>query len=254
MKRKRAGNYDNRPYKRVRRPEPIPIIPAPRRAYRNSLVPLRTGGYQLNKSEKKVVDTGLVSVQCNTGGSITLLNGTAQGTDFTNRIGRKIICKSVFIRGTCGLEVAEAGNMGTAIACPSQQARCIILIDYQPNGALPAMTDILQSVAGLSASQQQLNLNNRDRFKIVSDSTYSFDGYYVNNTATTAVAAFGRTINQIKKYKKLNLETIYNSGSTGGVADIQSGALIMAWIGSAVAGVNLDCNGQISVRVRFQDP
>lgn len=43
----------------------------------------------LGMMEKKVVDTASASYACDTTGSVTLLNGMAQGSDFTNRIGRK---------------------------------------------------------------------------------------------------------------------------------------------------------------------
>jgi len=218
----------------------------PRVTYAGSLVPMRTGGYKTNTVERKVNDIGTATYQINTTGSITLLANPALGSDFNNRIGRKVVLKSVYIKGKIQTENSLATTAGDTVA---QQGRFIIFCDMQPNGAAPAVTDLL--VAALPSSQ--LNLNNRDRFKIYSDKEYVFDPYHVNITATTAYASTGRQIYNVKKYKKLNLEMIFNATNGGTIADINSGALYMLWIGDVAAGANTDLNAIVSTRVRYAD-
>jgi len=66
-------------------------------------------------------------------GVIALLNPTTQGTGFTNSIGRQFTIKSIELRGTATSTVAT----GT-----QQTARCLLVWDKQPNGALAAIADI----------------------------------------------------------------------------------------------------------------
>lgn len=214
----------------------------PARTYAGSMVPLRSGGYVPNAVERKVNDINSTLYQVNTTGSVTLLCCPSLGSDMNNRIGRKIMLKSCYIRGRVYLESITAAQNNP------QQARMMIVYDQQPNGVAPAITDLL--VESLPTSQ--LNLNNRDRFKILCDKEYVFDWSIYSNTATQAVATAGRCIHLVKKYKKLNLETIFNAVNGGSIADIASGALFMVWIGSVVTG-STDCNAYVSTRVRYSD-
>lgn len=217
-----------------------------RRTYSGSMVPLRSGGYRPNRVERKVNDLTTATYQCNTTGSFTLLANPTLGSDFNNRIGRKVLLKSVYVRGRV---VTETASAGTEAFVPAQQTRMILFIDMQPNGAAPAVTDLL--VEALPSSQ--LNLNNRDRFKILTDRTYCFDPYYVDSsTATETFASAPNQIYNVKKYKKLNLEMIFNATNGGTIADINSGALYMFWIGSRASGAT-DANAIVSTRVRYAD-
>lgn len=197
-------------------------------------------------AEKKLSDVGPAQFQMNTTGQFTLLAAPIPGSDYTNRIGRKTLIKSVYIRGlvSCELGDQDGPTVGTSGA---QLGRLILLADMQPNGAAPAVTDVLVA----ASSYSQLNLNNRDRFRIYCDKCFNIDAYAYSTTATSAVASLSNS-HQVKKFKKLNLETIYNAGTSGTITDIQSGALYMLTIGSLPAGAN-DCTAAVSVRVRFID-
>lgn len=212
--------------------------------YSQSLVPLATRGYRPNPIERKVNDIDTATYQVNTTGSFTLLCLPTVGADFNNRVGRKITLKSVYIKG---MVLNEQSVTPSAGANGPQHLRMVIFYDCQPNGAAPAVTDLLNSATPAS----QLNLNNRDRFKILADKEYVMDPTVYSVTATQSVAAFSNQAKYVKKYKKLNLETIFST-STGGIADITSGALFMFWIGSRAAGAG-DANFIGSTRVRYAD-
>lgn len=171
--------------------------------------------------EKKQVSTGL-TVGGDTTGSITLLNGIATGDDDTNRDGRKVTCKSVLIRGQ-----VSVGATPTSAAY-----RCLIVYDKQANGATPAITDILGNVNMTGMN----NLNNRERFVIVSDYTGS-------------VEATQKTIEPLKIYRKLNMETIYQStGAT--ITSIATGSLFFVTMGNLAAGATAPLI-TVNTRVRF---
>ena len=84
---------------------------------------------------------------------------------------------------------------------------------------------------------------------ILKDKIYYFGPY----TKDVGFAAFENTGYNIKIYKKINMETIYNSTNGGTIADLSSGALYMFWIGSQTASGGGDANAIVSTRVRFID-
>ena len=211
--------------------------------------PLATRGFSsmslTQNRERKFYDINTATYQANTTGSFTLLHIPILGSDFNNRIGRKTLIKSIYIRGRIFIEPAQAVAATTA---GHQQCRLILFIDNQPNGAAPAVTDLLNEALPSS----HLNPNNRDRFKVIKDKTYVFEPFTFSTTATQSVAAWNRTVHDVKIYKKCNAETIFNGTNGGTIGDINSGALYMFWIGSASAGA-LDGNAVIATRIRFDD-
>lgn len=240
-KRKRSDSNNNRVYKKRRT--------YPRTAYQGSMVPLRTGGYRPNRVERKVNDIQTTSYAVNTTGSVTLLALPRVGADFNQRVGRKVTVKSVYIRGIGGTEWAvTGGTAGTSLSVPSQLHRMMIVFDLQPNGAAPAITDILLEANAAS----QLNLDNRDRFKIFCDKTWTV-GAIATSNATPESSICDPQQYQIKKYKKINAEMIFNATNGGSIADITSGALYMVWIGTNATGANTDGTAKVSTRVRYVD-
>lgn len=242
VKRKRTSS--GKTYRSSKRRRTV----GPRRAYKNSLVPLASRGYQINRAERKVWDIASGTVQVNTTGAVSNLFAPQKGTDFQERIGRKTVLKSIFIRGTISTEIARTTNTDAAVEF--QYCRMLIGIDYQPNGAVPTIDEIF---AVNNDPLSHLDLNQRDRFRIIWDKHWVFDPYKFNKTATQSYASTTNQVKCFKYYKKLNLETIFNAGNAGTVADISSGALWMCWIGSGVAGTNSDCNAVITTRCRFVD-
>lgn len=216
---------------------------------RTSTVVSRGFRFPVTSTEKKFFDIASGTINISTTASINLLCIPQLGTDFTNRIGRKILIKSVYIRGYVSTEAANSG-FANSLSVGTQLVRMIILADMQPNGAAPAATDILNT----ADSASQLNANNRDRFKIIKDKTWCLGGTRTSITANEvqAVAISPQQFN-LKWYKRLNMETIFNAGNAGTIADINSGALYLVFIGNRAAGTNGDSNAFISTRVRFLD-
>jgi len=216
------------------------------------MAPLSTRGWRpFNRvtanTELKVQDLAVATYQVNTTGSITLLAVPITGADFNARIGRRIRLKSLFLRGRIMLEGLNSVTLNQPYIAQAQQGRLMIVFDLQPNGAAPAITDILNTADPAS----HLNLNNRDRFRVILDQEFFLDPAVYNTANSTS--AWARTGQNVKKYKKINLDMIFNAVNGGTVADIASGALYMVWIGSAAAGTNTDMNFIGATRVRYQD-
>jgi len=184
--------------------------------------------------EVKTIDIDSTSSNVTSTPGITLLNGVANGTDFTDRIGRRIFMKSLYFRGFLRPEDDTAANNSVRIA---------IVYDCDPNGAAPAWTDIFKQ----STTTSQLNLNNRDRFQILYDEIYALGA-----VQTTANQAFSNGDNQyaFKEYIPIMDDTIFG-GTTAVIASIRSGAVWLCWLGEGAAG-----NGATlgwSTRIRFID-
>ena len=193
----------------------------------------------------------------------SLLNGIAEGTDYVNRVGRNVTMKSLYFQGMFAIDPTGAshpeGVVTTALdgTLTSTTAtynaavdviRILIVYDLQTNGSAPPMSDVLYSnyisggdiKAGLPDTLAFMNLNYRDRFKIVMDKRIVVSSNMNNG------------IVYVKKFKKLNSGVTFTSTSTGesgsSVGSIATGALFMytfSQFGKAA--------GLIRTRLRFTD-
>ncbi|AXF51970.1 MAG: coat protein/nuclear export [Cressdnaviricota sp.] len=192
------------------------------------------GGRRGSYPELKVVDTALTTTIIPTTASITLLNGIATGTDYTNRIGRKIMIKSILFRTTLVPNTSSNTPAGDT-------TRHMIIYDNQSNGAAPVIADILQN----SGINDPMNLNNRDRFRVLFDKYVTMEAAQYAAGTLTAGSPGAR---QVKLYKKCNLDQVFNNtGST--VASIQTGALYYV----VLSGFNNQSTSLWTCRIRFID-
>lgn len=186
----------------------------------------------LGMMERKVIDTASADYSISTTGSVTLVNGVAQGSDFTNRIGRKWTMTAVQLSGYIHPNGSSDNVSGT-------HARLLLIYDSQPNGALPSISDIFTA----SSSNAFINLNNRDRFKIVYSHSCAL-GPYDNSISHFT----DNTVSLVDVYKKVNLDVI-NDGTTAAIGDIQTGSLLLVTIGDLATPYLFTG----AVRVRFVD-
>lgn len=187
------------------------------------------GDAEFSDAELKVIDTAVATYVFDTTGTVTLLNGAAVGSDFTDRIGRKSMFKSLLLQG---LVAPVSGAV-------SSLNRIMLVYDTQPNGALAVVTDVLNTANAAS----MLNLNNRDRFEILWDE-YFETGFY------TAGAVADRTSRPVRQYQEFDLPTVYG-GAGATVASVQTGALLLLTVGTQLAAAGATFVG--AVRVRFVD-
>lgn len=209
-----------------------------------SRVPMATRGYRPNPHERKVIDSGSALNNISLAGVAQSINLCANGADMDQRIGRKILMKSFQIRAQFDIE-RVATTPFVVGQSPSQTARMILLYDAQPNGTIPGTLDILTNADATAP----LNLNFRDRFKILIDKTFSFDAALISTAEN--YAAWNRTTAFYKKYKKLNLETVFNA-TTANISSVTTGTLVLFFIGTSPTGT-ADLNVRYQTRVRFID-
>lgn len=201
-----------------------------------------SGSFGKRSGEKKVFDLAASTYNVSVASTAILLFAPQRGADYNQRVGRKTAITSLYIRGFINLE--NATNMQTTNT-PAGQARLIVFIDWQPNGNTPTTTALLVTANPID----QLNLDNRDRFKIIADKTFEFEPFIISNGFSIS----NRSTQRVKLYKRMGLETIFNDGNDGDIGDINSGALYMLWIGNWANTTNLRATAHVSTRCRFED-
>lgn len=189
------------------------------------------GQYKRPRSELKTIEVNDSTVAANTTGTIVLINGVIQGTDYNQRVGRIFLMKSIYLRAKFTNDSATVSPL---------TFRAMIVLDSQTNGALPAITDILNAVTTTSTN----NLNNRDRFKVLMDKTFS---------PTPSARTVAITEQEVFKkwYKKCSYEVV-NGGTAATVGSIQTGGLYVIFLTDVAAGTG-DGVVTYSTRVRFID-
>jgi len=196
----------------------------------------RSGGYSFQSvggQELNFVDTSLDNANVSTTAQVALLNGMAQGTTASTRIGRRINMKSVELRL----------RMNTQATTSSTTVRYALVYDKQANAVAPAFTDIYDSATPTALR----NISNKARFWVLYDS-----GLVNLSGASGGTSQTDSTRQSLECYKKINLPVQYNAGVAGTVGDIQTGALYWVAIGDVASGTA----SAVSVgtaRIRYSD-
>lgn len=241
MKRRRTST--NSPYRTPRRRAPMrrttPLVVSPvvypgytrsSQAYSRSLANLIA-----SSGETKYWDTNLSVTSIQTNGTIIdSLNLVPQGTGDSERIGREMKIKGLFIRGQFEL------NSSTSITS-SVKMRMIIYLDKQANGAAALAGDILDTgviVAGVNAFR---NLDNGKRFKILKDKRVQINYTAHDGTAYAEHAVnfnfawtpkkplsieFSQTTGAITEIRSNNIGILFVSNTTSALAQFEGGARI----------------------------
>lgn len=196
--------------------------------------------------ERKWIDINYAGYAPTTTAIVTLLNGNVPGATSLTHVGRKLVMKSVQIKGDISIISDIAGTT---------YARQVLVYDRDQSGtpATPAAitwAEVYSSVnaAGTvdSSAFAMRNLNFRDRFVVISDRSFELGPLETGATISYTGSPQGALVDY---YTTLNMETIYNGGTAGTVADIQSGALWLLTITDTAGGTQLNC----AMRVRFSD-
>lgn len=141
------------------------------------------------KPEVKFIDFSSVSTSVDSAGLVFQipLNDIPQGIDGSDRIGQSVSIKN------CGYRV----NIDQAItgALPST-VRIMLIWDKQPNGAVPAVTDVLQTANFNSF----LNTSYRERFTVLRND-------YISLSPEGSQTVF------IERFVKINMLAQYTDGA-----------------------------------------
>lgn len=139
----------------------------------------------------------------------TLLNGIGGGSGANQRVGRKVIMKSLMFRWSYFLNPTA-----TTLASGGSPLRIIIFYDKQANANLPTIAGLLNS----NWFNTNNNLDNRDRFVILAD------------IYTDPVSSVGNSSVAGKRYIPLNHEVIFNGGDDADqIGSITTGSIFVTF-------------------------
>jgi len=195
---------------------------------------MRTGGNfaQLGMAgaakEKKYLDTQGSASSVDTVASLVLLNGCVPGSDAINRIGRRIHIKSLYLRA-----VLSAGATPTNARC-----RIMIVYDKQSNGAVAVATGA-NGVLNTNTVTAANNLNSRGRYVTLLD-------------WMPVVDVSGMQLLPKVVYLRKNIDTVYNAGTAGTIADISTGSIYLLLLSNLAAGATAPVL-DYTCRLRFED-
>lgn len=175
--------------------------------------------------EKKFINWTIGHVDITTTGTMLSLVQPAQGTTAQQRLGNKIVVKSLYLRMMYGHTDAFVGS-GAAAANPGTIIRTMILIDKQPNGALPGLGDILDTSGGGAPALIPLNLAYRDRFIVLMDKNFHLGPYITTGAPFAGMNGVAPATGIYKKYKKLSVP-VHFKGNAGSIADVASNSFIL---------------------------
>lgn len=182
--------------------------------------------------ETGFVDTALATYAFDTTGTIVLIPTIAQGASVNQRVGKKVALKSLQCRGTV--------NNGTTATVTDNAF--LVVYDKRPTGALPAITDILNTANSASMN----NDANSGRFRILKRTDFILTG----NSTSPATGNEAMDASFFLDLKGLPL--IFKAAATGAIADIEEGALYFVTVGATAAGTAA-ATSSIGFRTRFVD-
>lgn len=170
--------------------------------------------------EYKLIDSARAGVQATTS-VITLLNGIGLGTDAEQRIGRKILNKSVSIKG-----------YATNGSADSTQNRIMVVYDRRPNGMLPVIYDLLDA----ENTYSQRNPSILNRFVVLRDLRFTLSGEGLQGDSR-----------RFSIYRRFSLPTYFNAIGNAAAESMEYGTLLLITITSLQNAVSFICDNRVYV-------
>lgn len=179
----------------------------------------------------QLVSSATSAEPANAFAGLTVVNKVLQGATGYNRIGNKIQIKSVHLKFT----VRAAGSSpGT------NQMRYMVVMDRQPNGAFPLLSDILSdNISTAPGFHSGINMANRDRYVVMRNQYRSFSPAATNTYV-------------VDEYIRCKCDTTFKaSGNT--IGDISSGAIYFIAFAETSASTSYVTLSDFHSRIRYLD-
>lgn len=192
-----------------------------------------------NIENKVIIKNGLPQPVLSAGLYIPL-NTAPEGTGNENeRLGTKIKMKTLWISFHFSINPAAIINTGFFY-------RLTIIYDRQPNGSAPSGGQLFSNNVTGQVFRSPFNVNGVPRFTILYDTVRNINPMILSAGATNANGTQVQSIR--RRFFLKNLKTVYNTGNTGLIADINTGSLYVF-----LAGDTSDVQVAHSTQLEFED-
>jgi len=176
------------------------------------------------------------------------------GSGSYQRVGRKIVCKSIRLKGIVRCDLKRDGTTGDLTG---NTLRMVVVYDQSPAGAIPNFNTIFghtaQSGAQTSEFLDPLNLRQTGRFKVLRELVWDCNPEAYPSEGTTHVVSSSWSIDE---YIPLDdIVTTYSGNSeTAQISDISTGAIYLIFRARAnTADDKFVVTDKFSVRLRYVD-
>lgn len=170
------------------------------------------------------------------GGTSTGMNLVAQGVTEKTRVGRKMIVKSIHLKGWVNYPSNAAGGSPGLV-------KIALVWDKQANGAYPSWADVYE----IDEPYSPRNLANSQRFVILKEFYFSLSSTAGSGNGTTD--KFSGQSKIIKYFKKCNIPIEFDS-TTGAITEVKSNNLLLI---ADAKGQDDTIIGHLHSRIRFTD-
>lgn len=191
-------------------------------------------GFLGSAGENKYVDVAATTYACDTTGTVTHISVVPQGDSVNARDGRKFALTTVQIRGK-----TTTGSTATYA-----QGTLALVWDKQPNKALAAVTDILDTAHSDSMNKRE----NASRFMVLR----RWDLMLTGKNDGSTVGGFARNFDKFVRLPRGLIAECTPADATGEIGNRVTGALLLLTVGSMPAGTSA-CSYVVSLRVGFKD-
>lgn len=167
-----------------------------------------------------------INVNPVTAGTVTAINLPVLGTDFNQRVGRKIEMTSCSIDLMYAQSAAAFAAAGSGDVSGVNAFRVALVYDRQPTpGTAVTYQQIYDNITSVATPYQPRLVDNIERFEVLK---------VWNETVDTA----NRLSFRMTDYIKMNHEVRFNSTDGGTVADITTGTLYIVSANDVATGAN----------------
>lgn len=197
--------------------------------------------------ELKYIDHSDIATAVDESGNFTLINGLALGTAATARVGMRINMRSIHLKY---IITAPVYNTINTAFLNRTQVRVMLILDMQPNGATPALSDILEDTTAGIGIVSSLYMANAARFKVLYDKRHAVQASTVVSNTFVMVPTDSQIYDET--YMKLSHEVHYADSNNGDITDIKTGALFLVTL-SGTASVGQQPAITSYIRMRYHD-
>lgn len=199
---------------------------------------------------------------------ISVLNAIIQGPDMNQRIGRKIIMKSLQAKIRMYPTTQTANSTAVSYVNLPDYCKWAVIYDAQPDGlSVPLVSNFGSNPTGIyqvnpteANSLAFHNIDTRSRYKTLMTDCKSTPAFLIEPIATQTTVASTLPVSEDgtvvtwERYERVDLPSIYASGA--GVAPIETGALYFIALGMKPQPPTPNLTGMafdVSIRIRFTD-
>lgn len=183
-------------------------------------------------NEPGFVDLASAAYNCDTTGTLTLIATIPQNASTSGRVGKRVNLKSLQCHG----------SVSTNATATITDSTILIVYDKRPSGALPAITDVLNSISSYAFN----NDSNSGRFRILK----RIDQVLIGSAANQYTSKSSYDMDWFLSLR--GLPTVFKAAGTGAIADIEEGAIYFVTVGGSGAGTGA-ATANVSFRTRFVD-